>query len=76
MMIVLFMLGGGALAASIILAVMFAPEERFDTIVSVNGKPLAIEAVSCERTEPEKPQHVWDSVDQHWGETQWMMVVG
>lgn len=76
MTILLFMIGGGALVASVILAVMFAPEERFTSTVSVAGKPLEIEATSCERPKPEVPKHVWDSVDQHWGEAQWMLTAG
>ena len=76
MMIFLFMAGGVTLVASVILAVMFAPVERFESTVSVAGKPLAIEAVSCQRVKPEKPVYIWDSVDQHWGEARWMMETG
>jgi hypothetical protein len=76
----MFVLGGGALAASIILAVMFAPVERFESTVTVAGKPLAIEERSCVKPvhmpRPQDTRPQWDSVDQHWGEAQWMLTAG
>lgn len=67
-----------ALAAVIILAVMFGPDERHDANVRVAGRPLAIEAPPCNRPRVTEVEHVgtWDEVDQAWGDAQWMMAVG
>ena len=65
-----------ALAAAVILVIMLVPARVEESYVSVGGEPLALEAPSCER--PREVAYVgeWDAVDQHWGETQWMMAVG
>lgn len=75
-MLALFMIGMAVLAAALIAAVVFAPVEKHDSYVTVGGEPLVIEATPC--TKPREVDYVgeWDEVDQHWGETQWMMAVG
>jgi hypothetical protein len=75
---VFIVLGLGFIAGAIILAVMFAPDEQSESYVKVNGKPLAIEAPPLDRPAIVQVEHVgvWDEVDQHWGEAQWMMAVG
>jgi hypothetical protein len=72
----LFIVVLAVMAAGIILGVMFAPDEKHEANVVVGGEPLAIEAPSLAR--PREVEYVgdWDAVDQHWGETQWMMAVG
>lgn len=78
MHVLVIMLGLGFIAGCIILAVMYAPDEQSDSYVKVNGEPLAIEAAPLDRHAVVEVEHVgvWDEVDQHWGEAQWMMAVG
>lgn len=64
-------------AAGVIGAVMFAPEKPLDEpywAKDDDDEPLAIEAGPS--TVNVEANHRWDEVDQHWGETQWMMQVG
>lgn len=77
-MVGLFIVVLAVMAAGIILGVMFAPDEKHEANVVVGGEPLAIEAPSLARHAPREVAHVgvWDEVDQHWGEAQWMMAVG
>lgn len=75
-MLALFMLGLAVIAAALILGVVFGPDQRDDSYVRVKGEPLAIEAPPCVKPREVAYVGVWDEVDQHWGETQWMTAVG
>lgn len=63
----------GLIAGALLLAVVFAPIEKHDANVTVQGRPLAIEAPSLARPRDVEVRPRWDAVDTHWGETQWMM---
>lgn len=78
-MAIVFIIMLAALATSIILAVMFGPDEKLDDeIKNVRGEPLAIMSTPAPEPKPREVSYigVWDDVDQHWGEAQWMMATG